>query len=111
MTSGRAVRIPGELIDLIEENEGAGDRIGLRLLDRYKEYLELQSLAVNIREGGECNGMTVSEVICDFVRHCDVQCTKLEQDVSEAMIMAQGLELYYKKVIAPGVKWERKNER
>lgn len=108
MASGRAVRIPTELINLVEENEGAGDRIGLRLLDRYKEYLELQKLAVSIRETGECNGMSVSEVICDFVQHCDVQCTKLKQDVDDVAVMVQGLELYYKKVIGPNDKFRRK---
>lgn len=91
MSESKAVKLPGELIDLVVEVKGDDDKIGQYLLEVYKEYLELKALANQIRGGGPAT-RSVKDELLDFMNRMHNDVCSLQARVEVMSHVALGLK-------------------
>lgn len=88
------VKIPLELIELIEKRSGART-VGEVLLETFKEYELLEGLANSIRKNRKnLNKASIYEVFLDR----DQRINKLQEEIDEVKTMLKGLEIFFTKV-------------
>lgn len=90
-SKGKAIKIPQELADLLEERK-SGKPPGEVLLEIYKDYQKLEDFASAKRSSAQY-GSKVSDIVIQYDERIDA----FEQKLTEVSTMMQGLKIFFTK--------------
>lgn len=92
------VKIPLELLDLIEKRNGSGKPPGEVMLDIMKEYLYLETVARRLTNAGETDKINIPEAIDKVFADTKNDLERMKKEHDEFKTMLQGLQLFFTKV-------------
>lgn len=91
------VKIPIELKEAVKKR-APDTPPGETLLEIYKEYEYLETVARRVTGAGENDKVNISEAIDKFFANTNDELTRLRKSHDEFNIMLQGLQLFFTKV-------------
>lgn len=100
MSKSKSVKIPLELLELLEKRKPVDDRVpGEQLLEIVREYMVLEKFADAMsKEIDETENGTVSEVITKYITEGTERMVNMQKSLDELKTMIQGLKTFFTKV-------------
>lgn len=100
MSKSKSVKIPRELLELLEKRKPVDDRApGEQLLEIVRDYMELEKFADAMCE--QVDGLedaTISEVIMKYITGGKERMINMQKSLDELKTMIQGLQTFFTKV-------------
>lgn len=99
MSKSKNVKLPLELIEILEKHPG-DQPAGEKLLVMVKDHERLEAIAADIarQKKLDLSKTTPAQVIVDYITDGNIKFNQMQEAINELKIMVEGLEIYLKKI-------------